>query len=90
MCGSNERGTRREVGRVQGGAVTVTPTGAGGTRISATFDNRDVPPELEAADRRLQDLWTWTCMQRGGGTDCSFAVHVDILDTATSTVSYRI
>jgi hypothetical protein len=88
MCGSNE--TRREVGRLRGSAVTVTPTAGGGTRISATFDDRDVPPELEAADRRLQDLYTWTCMQRGGGTDCSYYVHVDILDVALSKVSYRI
>lgn len=87
LCGSTDRGTRRLIGRVQGGPVTSTPTEAGGTRLSATFDNREIPPELQAAERTLHDLSAFTCMQRGGRLDCTW---YDTLDNANSTETYRI
>lgn len=87
LCGSTERETRRLIGRVQGGPVTSAPTADGGTRLSATFDNRDLPSLLKAANRTLRDLSSFTCMQRGGRTDCTW---YDNLDNASSTLTYRI
>lgn len=49
----------RFVGRVEGGPVASTPTTSGGTRLTATFDNRTIPPEFEAA-RTLHNLAAWT------------------------------
>lgn len=87
LCGSAEFGTRRLIGQVQGGPVTTAPTAAGGTRISATFDNRAVPPELQAVDRTLHNLSAFTCMQMRGRTDCTY---YDTLDNASSTLTYRV
>ena len=73
-------------GRVQGSQVTSTPTPAGGTRLAATFDNRAIPPSLQAAGRRLHNLSACTGVGKGE-VDCSWA-HT--LDRATSSLTYRV
>ena len=68
-------------GRVEGGPVTSTPTPSGGTRLTATFDSRTIPPELEAAGRTLRNLSAYTCAEK--------AVCKQ-LDWVYSALSYRI
>jgi hypothetical protein len=72
-----------EAGRVQGSRVTSSTTRSGGTRLAATFDSRAVPPLLEAAGRRLHDLWASTCV----APRCFWA---NMWDSAQSELSYRV
>jgi hypothetical protein len=79
-------------GRVPGTRVTSTPTPDGGTILSATFDNRAMPPPWNSASgsgRTLQNLSAMTCMHRSpsGSFDCS---PYDVLDRADSTLGYRV
>lgn len=87
LCGYTETGTRRVVGRIQGTEVTSTPTESGGTILSATFDNRNLPSSFQATGRTLSNLSAFTCMQRNGRQDCAW---YDTLDSATSSLSYRV
>ena len=80
-CGS------REAGRVEGGQVTLTRPMSGGTQLNATFDNRAIPPLLQSSGRRLHELSAITCVGKGEMRDCFWG---DILDGASSTLSYRI
>jgi hypothetical protein len=74
------------VGRVEGGPVTSTPTQSGGTLLSATFDNRAIPMQLEWA-RTLHSLSAWTCT---GRIDEPLNTCDGYLDWARSFLSYRI
>ena len=74
------------VGRVEGGPVTATPTQSGGTLLSATFDNRSIPPQLASA-RTLHNLSAYTCT---GRIDEPLNVCDGELDWANSSRSYRI
>lgn len=74
------------VGRVQGGPVTSTPTQSGGTLLSATFDNRAIPPQLKSA-RYLRNLSAWSCT---GRIDEPVNTCDGYLDWATSRLWYRI
>lgn len=80
-----------EAGRVPGSRVSSTPTATGGTILSATFDNRALPPPFQGSGsgRTLRGLGAMTCMQRSpnGWLDCS---QYDVLDRANSTLTYRI
>ncbi len=74
---------------VQGSPVTTTQTAAGGTVLSATFDNRAIPPWLQAAGRTLHNLSAMTCIHKGDGRlDC--ASQYDVLDKAISNQTYRL
>ena len=86
FCGSVSAGTRRLVGRVQGGPVTSTTTAAGGILIQAKFDDSALPPLLEAQGRMLSTLSAFTCT----GWENSGCDAVDILDFARSTLTYRL
>ncbi|MBW3589709.1 MAG: hypothetical protein KY429_09855 [Actinobacteria bacterium] len=75
---------------VQGSPVTSTPTADGGTVLSATFDNRAIPPSLQTAGRTLHNLSAMTCMHRtnDGSLDC--ASQIDVMDIARSNETYRV
>ncbi|MBW3589707.1 MAG: hypothetical protein KY429_09845 [Actinobacteria bacterium] len=74
------------VGRVEGGPVTSTPTQSGGTLLSATFDNRAIPVQLETA-RTLYRLSAYTCT---GRIDEPLNICDGDLDWANSWLSYQI
>jgi hypothetical protein len=76
----------RFVARVEGGPVASTPTTSGGTRLTATFDNRAIPQEFEAA-RNLHNLAAYTCPP----SSCEGAFLVTRwVDSATSKLTYRV
>ena len=89
FCDSNDG--RRYVGRVEGGRVSSTPTGDGGTVLIATFDNRAILPKLQAAGRTLYALSAFTCPGEGGPepTD-GFRCGLEQLDQASSFATYRL
>lgn len=87
FCGSPDGTTRRFIGRVQGSQVTSTPRADGGTVLTATFDDSALPPLLDAAGRKLFGLSASTCMSGQERPGCAFYL---VLDSATSTASYRI
>jgi hypothetical protein len=76
----------RFVGRVEGGPVASTPTPSGGTRLTATFDNRTIPAEFEAA-RNLHNLAAYTCPP--SSCEGQFLV-TRWVDRATSALTYRV
>jgi hypothetical protein len=86
FCGSVEDGTRRFLGSLDGGPVTATSTATGGTLLTATFDDPTIPPELEAAGRRLFTLSAFTCL----GREDALCLWADMLDYATSSRTYRV
>lgn len=87
FCGVQELGTRRLVGRVQGGIVMAETTASGGTVLSANFDNRTIPPLLQESGRTLHDVSAFTCVQGDEGLGCR---PYEVLDKAKSTLEYRI
>lgn len=76
----------RFVGRLEGGPVASTPTTSGGTRLTATFDHRAIPPEFEAA-RTLHNLAAYTCPP--SSCEGEFLV-ARWRDYATSALTYRV
>jgi hypothetical protein len=87
FCGTNETGTRRLIGQVQGGQVSVTQTPSGGTVLTATFDNRAIPALLQASNRTLEDLSAFTCVQGDEGLGCRL---YEVFDSAASSLTYRV
>jgi hypothetical protein len=86
-CGPPDGSTRRSIGRVQGSRVTSTPTSDGGTVLTATFDDSELPALLEAAGRKLFGLSAYTCLRDSESPRC----ELDRLsDAATSVASYRV
>lgn len=79
ICGYVELGTRREVGHMEGGPVSVTRTASGGTVLSATF---------ERGYRTLRRLSAFTCISKQRRQDCNS--YYDTGDGATSTLTYRV
>ena len=83
------------VGVVEGSEVTSTPTTAGGTQLVATFDSRAVPPLLETAGRTLHNLSAFTCEEiddryAGDSRHGLYCGQYGVLDTASSTLTYRV
>ena len=84
------------VGVVEGDEVTSTPTAAGGTRLTATFDKNAIPPLLQTAGRRLHLLSAFTCEGVAGqfsGNDrngVGYCGQYGVLDEAHSFLSYRV
>ena len=82
ICGSISQGTRRPVGRVEGGPVTSTPTAGGGTELTASFDASTLP--AEAVGESFVDLWAITaCPEDRPGCRLIY------LDEARSELTYR-
>lgn len=79
FCGSISAGTRRLVGRINGRTVTSGPTASGGTTLVGTFDDPIVPSQLEAADRRLDNLSAFTTLCSGPSPNgCASTNTVDL------------
>jgi hypothetical protein len=92
FCGWVEDGSRRFVGRIEGTQVTSTPTAAGGTVVAGTFDNRAIPPMLEAAGRTLYTISAFTCAgeSESGVADGLRCSGFEVLDEASSNATYRV
>ncbi|MGH2813224.1 MAG: hypothetical protein ACRDI1_11025, partial [Actinomycetota bacterium] len=83
------------VGGEEGSEVISEPTSAGGTRLSATFDNRSIPPLLQDAGRTLYNLSAFTCEQIADDPTADdrhgiYCGQYGVLDSASSWLSYRI
>jgi len=89
FCGTIDGGTRRFIGRVEGGRVTSTPT-AGGTTLTAIFEDPALPSELEAAGRRLYDLGAFTALCAAAQERPGECKAHETLDDATSRQMYRV
>lgn len=63
---------------------------AAGSTVYASFANRSLPPELEAAGSTLTGLFSWSCpsAMTGGGNGCRDLEKVDVADDPAA--SYRL
>lgn len=86
FCGSISTGTRRFIGSLEGSVVAST-SAAGGTTLSATFDDPAIPRELESADRTLFNLAAFSARCPA---EPQSPCEVDVWDSATSNLSYRV
>jgi hypothetical protein len=90
FCGTTESGTRRFVARLQGSQVTSTQTAAGGTLLSATFDDSALPAVLKAAGRMLVRLSAFTCDTDPEGPAAGLGCGGYVIDEANTFNSYRV
>ena len=90
FCGTTESGTRRFVGRLQGSQVTSTRTVAGGTVLSATFDDSALPAVIENGGRMVFRLSAFTCNADPDGPAAGLGCGGYVIDEANTFNSYRI
>ena len=90
FCGTTENGTRRFVGRLEGSEVTSTRTVAGGTVLSATFDDSALPAVLENGGRMLSKLSAFTCNGDPDGPAAGLGCGGYVIDEANTFNSYRV